>query len=114
MHAGEQGAPQPFSMRLASNPLAYPIIVTPQGIAAVIVFATLAPNLEARLMIYGQLAAIMALDLLAMLFARVILRWLSTPLQVLGTVLSIVQVALGLQIIISGLRSLGVIGLSPG
>jgi small neutral amino acid transporter SnatA (MarC family) len=48
----------------------------------------------------------MALNLVAMLLARPLLRFLGVFLQILGAVLSVVQVALGLQIISSSLRML--------
>jgi len=43
----------------------------------------------------------------AMLFAKPVLKYAGVPLQLLGTVLAIIQVALGLQIIVTGLRGLG-------
>jgi multiple antibiotic resistance protein len=53
---------------------------------------------------------VMCLDLLAMLFARFILRGFAIiVLQVLGAVLAVLQVALSVQFMLLGLRSLGVI-----
>ncbi len=49
----------------------------------------------------------MFLELIAMLYARPVLKYLGMPMQLLGTVLRIIQVALGLQIIFTGLRGLG-------
>jgi small neutral amino acid transporter SnatA (MarC family) len=94
------------SMRLALSPLAFPTIVTPYGVAAVIVFMTLTPDLLARGEIFGALLGLMSLNLLAMLFAKPVLHYAGMPLQLLGTVLGIIQVALGLQIIVAGLRGL--------
>ena len=103
----------PPALRAAAMPLAYPIIVTPSGVAAVIIYMTLAPDLAAKGVIIALLLAVMLLDLLAMLFAAPILRWLGMPLMVFGTVLGVVQAALGLNIILITLRALGVIAAAP-
>ena len=95
------------SMRLAVSPLAFPTIVTPYGVAAVIVFMTLTPDFVTRTEIFGALLVLMLLDLFAMLFAKPVLKYAGMPLQLLGTVLGIIQVTLGLQIIVAGLRGLG-------
>jgi small neutral amino acid transporter SnatA (MarC family) len=48
-------------------------------------------------------------NLIAMLFARPILKYLQMPLMLFGTVLGIIQVALGLSITIRGLQNIGFI-----
>ena len=94
----------PPDLHLASSPLAFPTIVTPYGIAAVIVFAALAQDSnEARLVVVGVVLLILAMDWLAMLFAHSILRWAGTVLQVFAVVLGVTQIALGLQVIIHSL-----------
>jgi multiple antibiotic resistance protein len=94
---------------LALSPLAFPIIVTPYGIAAVIVFATLAQDdTSAKLTIASIVLVILVLDWLAMLFADAILKWTGTALQVLTVVLGVTQIALGLQIITHSLSLIGV------
>jgi multiple antibiotic resistance protein len=98
-------------MHLALNPLAFPITVTPYGIAAVIVFATLARQDEEKLVVAGMVLMILALDWLAMLFAESIVRWTGTALQVFAVVLGVTQIALGLQVIV---QSLGMLGLPVG
>lgn len=100
------------TLKLAVSPLAFPTIVTPYGVAAVIVFMTLTPDFVTKSEIFAVLLGLMLLDLVAMLFAEPVLKYAGMPLQLLGTVLGIIQVALGLQIIVAGLRGLGV--LSPG
>jgi len=97
------------TLQLAVNPLAFPTIVTPYGVAAVIIFMQLSPDLVSRMEVLGALACIMGLNLLAMLFAHAVLKWAGLLLQILGTVLGIVQVALGLQFMLTGLRSLGIL-----
>jgi multiple antibiotic resistance protein len=96
-------------LHLALNPLAFPTIVTPYGIAAVIVFVTLAGGSHgAELMLAGILVAILAMDWVAMLFAETILRWVGTALQVFAVILGVAQIALGLQVILRSLRMIGV------
>ena len=96
-------------VKMAFSPLAFPTIVTPYGIAAVIVFATLARGQrEAELMVAGIVLVILALDWAAMLFAETILKWIGTTLQVFAVVLGVTQVALGLQVIMHSLSMIGV------
>ena len=97
------------SLRLAVSPLSFPTIVTPYGIAAVIICMTLTPDLLTRGVVLGALVGLMLVNLVAMLFAGPILKYAAVPLQILGIVLGIIQVALGLQIIVNGLRTLAVL-----
>jgi len=96
------------SLRLALSPLAFPTIVTPYGVAAVIICVTLTPDYLTKGAIFGALLGLMLLNLVAMLYARPVLKYLGMPMQLLGTVLGIIQVALGIQIILVGLRGLGI------
>ncbi|MGG7536176.1 MarC family protein [Rhizobium sp. 12,4] len=94
-------------LRLALTPLAFPTIVTPYGIAAIIVFATLAGGRRTEgLTVAAIVALILALDWMAMIFAETILRWIGTSLQVLAVVLGVTQAALGLQVILHSLSML--------
>ncbi|MBS1218588.1 MAG: multiple antibiotic resistance MarC-related protein [Proteobacteria bacterium] len=102
--AGQVHAPAPG---VALMPLAFPTIVTPYGIAALVVFLALSPDLKSRLTVGAILLAIMLLNLIVMLMTRHILPVLNVLLPILGAVLGVVQVALGLQIIINSLRMLG-------
>jgi multiple antibiotic resistance protein len=61
--------PQSIS-RLALAPLAFPTIVTPYGIAALVVFLALAPDPMSRLKVGGVVLAIMLLNLAVMLLTR--------------------------------------------
>ncbi|WP_235693199.1 MarC family protein [Ensifer adhaerens] len=95
---------RPQDQRLALAPLAFPIIVPPYGIAAVIVFTTLAGDRQAEGFIVAAIVLlILLLDWLAMTFADTILKWVGTSLQVLAVVLGVTQAALGLQIILHSL-----------
>jgi multiple antibiotic resistance protein len=104
----------PPKLSLAVSPLAYPIVVTPYGIAAIIVFVALAGDdgvLKAT--IAGVVLGILLLDWLAMLYAHAILKWAGAVLQVTAVVLGVTQIALGLQVIIMSLGMMGVITLRP-
>lgn len=100
---------QPPQINMAMAPLAFPTIVTPYGIAALVVFMALSPGLENQLTIGAIVLAIMLLNLAVMLAARYILPVLGVVLTIIGAVLGVVQVALGLQIINNSLRALGVL-----
>ncbi|MBL8893403.1 MAG: MarC family protein [Rhizobiales bacterium] len=99
---------EPPSLQLAYSPLAFPTIVTPYGIAAVIVFATLAQDDgTAAVALAGVVLLILAMNWLAMIYVEPILKWAGPALQVFAVVVGVTQVALGLQLIV---RSLVIIG----
>ena len=112
---GQKQFAGPPGPHLAFNPLAFPITVTPHGIAAVIVFVTLADSdRRAEFAVAVIVLSILAMDWVAMIFANVILKWLGTTLQVFAVILGIAQVALGLQVIFHSLRLLDVFVGRPG
>jgi multiple antibiotic resistance protein len=102
--------PLPASPTAAAAQLVFPIVLTAYGIAAVIALLAASDRVERTAMILTLLLIVMVLDLLAMLFAR---RILVGPtiivLEVLGAVLAVLQVGLSVQLILEGLRLLGVI-----
>ncbi|MGE0419188.1 MAG: MarC family protein [Acetobacteraceae bacterium] len=99
----------PPTMHLAFSPLAFPTIVTPYGVAAVIIFTALAQqHWDAELALAGIVAAILLLDWITMLFAHVILRYLGPALQIFAVVLGVTQVAIGLDVILRSLSTIGV------
>jgi multiple antibiotic resistance protein len=75
------------------QPLFFPTILTPYGIAMVITMPALVRQLEGTpLWLMGLLVAVMAVNLLAMLLPRPILRVIQPRfLQLLGLVLSVIQ-----------------------
>lgn len=91
---------------MALNPLAFPVIVTPYGIAAVIVFMTISPGLQEKLIIGAIVIGIMVLNLITMMLTRYIGKILFLFLSILGSVLGVVQVALGLMIVYNQLKVL--------
>src|SRR4051812_44149298 len=86
------------SLALAFTPLAFPTIV-PYGIATLIVLLATTKTLEQQGIVLGLTTVVLLLNWVAMLFARPILRLLAIPLQLIGWVLGVLQVALGLQLI---------------
>jgi multiple antibiotic resistance protein len=105
----EQYAPTPSSTgasppapRSAAMTLTFPTIVTPYGIAAVILLMSMLPGQVVEIL--GLIVAVMLLDLLCMLFARQILSVLGPPLALIGVILGVLQVALSVQMIIFGLH----------
>jgi multiple antibiotic resistance protein len=94
------------SLKMAMTPLAFPTIVTPYGIAILIVFLGLVPD-SSRMTIFAMVFGIMLLDLVFMLVIRLInqriFQLLVILLQILASVLGIIQVALGLKIIYKSL-----------
>jgi multiple antibiotic resistance protein len=106
---GEAKAPPASSMKVALMPLAFPAIVTPYGIAALIVLLAFGDSQQGRLTIAAAVIAIMVLNLIIMLAARRLATVLGLVLPILGAVLGVVQVALGLQIISNALQMLGVL-----
>jgi multiple antibiotic resistance protein len=91
--------------------LAFPTIITPYGIAAVIIFTAIASNTSTKLIVVLLALGVLLLDLFVMLFARSLLRWLGAPLLILGSVLAIIQLAIGVQIIVTNLGALGMFAL---
>jgi multiple antibiotic resistance protein len=98
--------PENPSLDLAVQPLVFPTILTPYGIAVVITSSALAREIDGDLTrLLGTLFAIMVLNLLAMLFAKQILYVLKPRiLQVIGLVLGVIQLSLGLGLIFSALE----------
>ena len=107
--SGEAKAAPVAAMKVALMPLAFPAIVTPYGIAALIVLFAFSNGQQDRLTLAAAVVAIMVLNLLVMLSARRLATVLGLVLPILGAVLGVVQVALGLQIINNALRMLGVL-----
>jgi multiple antibiotic resistance protein len=110
---GEPNAPAPTVAALAFSPLAFPTLVTPYGIAILIMLVTPLPSSDPGVpRVLAIAAAVLALDLLAMLFADRILAspFAAAGLRILGATLSVLQIALGVQAIVGALRLLGVIG----
>jgi multiple antibiotic resistance protein len=89
--------------------LVFPVVVTPYGVATVITLMAVSADGSRTVGILAMVILVMVLNLLTMLFAHAIMRWVTPlPLQVLGAVLGILQVALALQIMVGVLQEAGV------
>jgi multiple antibiotic resistance protein len=97
------------TLKEALTPIAFPTIVTPYGIAALVVFLSFTNELGAQLMIGVLVLVIMLLNLVVMLNVWRIGPVLNIGLAVLGAVIGVIQVALGLQIINNSLMALGIL-----
>ncbi len=103
--------PNQKPLNLAISPLASPIIVTPMGIAAILVFILFAHGQPAMIStIYKAIFVMMFLDFLIMFFIDKIIKipGLMAILQILGSILVFIQVALAVQTILLGLVNMGI------
>lgn len=94
------GPPTPLLRQLV------PKIVSPYGIAAVILLLALMPDRTTR--VVEILLGIMLLDLVAMFFARTVLKVVAFPLQIFGTVMGVLQVALSVQMVVYGVKLIAI------
>lgn len=111
-HAPDPSAPAlPTSPTAAALKLLFPTVLTPFGIAAVIVLLALSADAERTGTIVVMVVGVMLLNLIGMWFARKILVGATmVVLQILGAVLGILQAGLAVQIILRGLRELNLVG----
>lgn len=103
---------QPSAAQLAASPIAVPAIVPPAGVAAILLCVLLAPQFPgSELALAICLAIMMTLDFLVMYFIDQVLKMpgLTIVLTVLGAVLVFVQVCLAIEVILGGLKELGVL-----
>jgi len=97
-------APTPAALRIT-----FPLVVTPYGIAAVIVLLSNSHHAARTISILAIMVAVMILNLLAMLYARRTGGGALLVLSIFGAVLGVLQVALAVEMIVRGLRGLGVL-----
>lgn len=93
---------------LAFSPLAFPIILTPYGLAILILILAVFGGLERDAAVFAIFLLVMLLDLAVMWFARAIVRRGGWILALFGAVLVVMQVALAVELILDALRALGV------
>jgi len=93
--------PENPGLDLVLQPLVFPIILTPYGLAVVITMSALVRELEGSpASLIAILLVIMVLNLLTMLYAREILTVIKPRvLQMLGLVLGIIQLSLGITLL---------------
>ena len=97
-------------LRLAFK-LAFPFVVSPYGVAVVILVLTSRPENVPITPIVAMLGGIMLLNLLVMFGANRIANspYIAPAFAVVGAVLGVLQAALGIQAILVGLRLAGVV-----
>ncbi len=103
---------KPTPMQLALSAIATPVIVPPAGIAAIMVFVMLAPDRPGLYQaIASAIAILMLLDFLVMFFHDQIVKIpaLVPLLQLFGSILIVIQIALAVQVMINAFQSLGAI-----
>jgi multiple antibiotic resistance protein len=103
-------ADRPDTAFTAAMRITFPTIVTPYGVAALIVLLATSRDAASTGRILAILIAVMVLNLLAMLNVRRIMAGpIVVALQIVGAVLGVLQVALAIQLIIRGFERLGVL-----
>jgi multiple antibiotic resistance protein len=96
-------APTPPTAALGFSPIAIPGLVTPMSVAVLIIFVSYFPTMADKVAIMGVVLAIMTVNLGAMFAAGWFMRVIGpAPLLILGAVFGVLQVAMGVQILISG------------
>jgi multiple antibiotic resistance protein len=105
-------ADKEVSIRRLAFKLAFPYVVSPHGVAVVILVLTSRPSFVPIEPIFAMLGGMMLLNLIVMLGARKIANspYVAPSFAVLGAVLGVLQAALGVQAVLVGLRLTGVIG----
>jgi multiple antibiotic resistance protein len=102
--------PLPASTVAAAMPITFPTLVTPYGVAALIVLLASSHDAARTASIIAIASGVMVLNLLAMLYASRSMGGVTLMvLQILGTVLGVLQIALALELMVRGLRGLGVL-----
>jgi len=101
--------PAPSGPELAFSPLAFPTIITPYGLALLILLFTLYPLASGGLWILAIASFVLALDLLAMLCTDLLAKipFIKPGLTILGCVMGVLLIALGVQAVADGVRLLG-------
>jgi small neutral amino acid transporter SnatA (MarC family) len=96
----------PPSLNLVVTPLTFPVILPPFGIAIALVLMLASQEMGFNpLTLLGVLVLVMLLNLICMLAARPILAFVKpVTLQIFGFVLGLLQMALGIELIITGLE----------
>ena len=102
--------PLPGEPMAAAMRITFPTVVTPYGIAALIVVLSNSRDLGRTGAILALLLAVMVLNLLTMLYGRRIMGGVTVMvLQVIGAVLGVLQVAIAIDMILRALHELGVL-----
>lgn len=102
--------PLPADPMAAAMRVTFPLVVTPYGIAALIVVLANSHTAGREAAILAILLSVMVLNLLAMLFARKVMGGITLmALQILGAVLGVLQIALAIEMILRALREMNLL-----
>ena len=104
-HPAPGAPPEPPNLMQVVSPM----VLTPYGLAALIVLLALSHGAGRTGVIVGTLVVVMLLNLLTMAFVRPLLRTVGPVLLAIGIVLGVLQLALSVQIILAALHGLGVL-----
>jgi multiple antibiotic resistance protein len=108
---GPAGEPPAPTVSTGFSPIAIPGLVTPMAVAILVIFVSYFPSSSDKLSVMGVAAAIMTVNLGAMLCAHWFMRVIGpAPLVVLGAVFGVLQVAMGIEMIISGVMRSKLLG----
>jgi multiple antibiotic resistance protein len=114
-HEDESEKPKALSPDIAVFPLAMPMMATPQGLVAITVIVAARQSLVDVLVVVVVLLAVMALNLLCLLSADRIIKAIGpAALLVIGKIAGLLLTALAVQLMILGLRDLGLIEATAG
>ena len=98
------------STNIAVYPLAMPLMVTPQGLVAIVTLTAAAPGTSEMVLMIGLILGIMAFNLIFLLGAQRILSAIGpAALKVVSVIVGILLVSLAIQLMIWGLTDLGVL-----
>ncbi|HKP29196.1 MAG TPA: MarC family protein [Gemmatimonadales bacterium] len=89
---------------------AFPLTVTPYGVAGFIALLSVAQDQRRVVAIVVITLLVLALDLLSMIYVRPLLKHIGLPLKLLGAVLGVLMLALSVQMVIDGLQRAGLVG----
>ena len=102
--------PLPSDLMAAAMRATFPLVVTPYGIAALIVVLSNSHDTGREAAILAILLGVMLLNLIAMLFARKVMGGITLmALQILGAVLGVLQIALAVEMILRALREMNLV-----
>jgi multiple antibiotic resistance protein len=114
-HEDESEKPKAVSPDIAVFPLAMPMMATPQGLVAMTVIVAARQSVGDVLVVVVVLLAVMALNLLCLLSADRIIKAIGpAALLVIGKIAGLLLTALAVQLMILGLRDLGLIEAMAG
>jgi multiple antibiotic resistance protein len=108
-----EAAPHEAGSNFALSPVAIPGIVSPLVVAILVIFASYFPAGHDLMIIFLIALGVLVVDFVALVAAPIVMGLIGmAPLIVLGAVFGVLQVALGIEMILSGLGIAGVLTFS--